>query len=97
MLDLKPINQTKLFGLDKYIVEFIDLHKKGNLPNKILLNGQKGSGKSTLAFHLINYVLSFDEKYKYDYKNFEINENNQSFKTVQNKSNTNFTLINHTF
>ena len=41
MLDLKPINQTKLFGLDKYIVEFIDLHKKGNLPNKILLNGQK--------------------------------------------------------
>ena len=34
-----------------------------NLPNKILLSGQKGIGKSTLCYHLINYILSKDEDY----------------------------------
>ena len=55
---IEPINQTKLFGLDKYINELIYLHEKDILPNKILLSGQKGVGKSTLAYHFINFVLS---------------------------------------
>ncbi len=88
-----PINQTKLFGLEKYINELIHLHESDNLPNKILLSGQKGQGKSTLAYHFINYVLSKNEKFAYDLKNFEINQDNHSFKTVLNKSNLNFYLI----
>ena len=61
MIELNPINQTKLFGLDKYIYELIDLEKRDVLPNKILLSGQKGLGKSTLAYHIINYILSKNE------------------------------------
>ena len=60
---LTPINQTKLFGLGKFINELIRLYENDNLPNKILLSGQKGQGKSTLAYHFINYVLSKNEKF----------------------------------
>ena len=62
-------------------------------PNKILLSGQKGIGKSTLAYHLINFILSENEEFSYDIKNFSINEKNKSYKLVQNKTNINFTLI----
>ena len=90
---LTPIKQNKLFGLNKYINELIYQYKKNNLPNKILLSGQKGIGKSTLAYHFINYVLSKNEEFSYDIKNFEININNRSFKTIINKSNLNLFLI----
>ena len=93
MNDLKPINRTKLFGLDNFFFEFVNLFEKNNLPNKILLSGQKGLGKSTLAYHFINYVLSKNEEFSYDIKNFEININNRSFKTTINKSNLNLFLI----
>lgn len=88
-----PINQTKLFGLDKFISEMIHLYKKEKLPNKILLSGQKGLGKSTMAYHFINYVLSKNEEFEYDEKNFIINPENRSFKTIVNKSNPNLILI----
>lgn len=94
MNDLEPINQTKLFGLSNFLNELIILDKKKTLPNKILLSGQKGIGKSTLAYHLINYILSKDEKFSYDIDNFEINLENHSFKTILNNSNLNFKLIN---
>ena len=93
MNDIEPINQTKLFGLDRFINEFIDLENNNNLPNKIILSGEKGIGKSTLAYHLINYILSKDEKFNYDTNEFQINIENQSFKTTINKSNPNITII----
>ena len=93
MNNLKPINQTYLFGLHQYLQELIDLDKKKCLPNKILLSGQKGLGKSTLAYHFINYILSKDEEYKYDMSNFVINRENHSFKTTLNKSNPNLIII----
>jgi len=93
MTNLTPINQTKLFGLGKFINELIRLYEGDNLPNKILLSGQKGQGKSTLAYHFVNYVLSKNEKFSYDLNSFEINHENQSFKTILNKSNINFHLL----
>ena len=93
MSDLKPFNQTKLFGLDRYINELIKLENLDKLPNIILLSGQKGLGKSTLAYHFINYVLSKNEDYNYDQNRFVINPENRSFKTILNKSNTNLTSI----
>jgi len=93
MINLTPINQTKLFGLGKFINELIRLYESDILPNKILLSGQKGQGKSTLAYHFVNYVLSKNEKFPYDLENFEINLENQSFKTILNKSNINFYLL----
>jgi DNA polymerase III subunit delta' len=93
MIDIEPINQTKLFGLDKYINELIKLDKKNILPNKILLSGKKGLGKSTLAYHFINYILSKEDVHKYNTDTFAINPENPSFKTILNKSNQNFILI----
>ena len=93
MINLEPINQTKLYGLDKYFNELIRIYDEGKFPNKILLSGQKGIGKSTLAYHFINYVLTLNESYKYDIKNFQINNDSTEFKTIKNKSNTNLITI----
>ncbi len=90
MSNIQPNNQIKLYGLKKFIIQFIQLFDSNNLPNKILLSGQKGLGKSTLAYHVINYALSQNEEYSYDIDNLEINLLNQSFKTIINKSNPNF-------
>ncbi len=92
-MNLEPINQRRLYGIGNNLTEFIRLYQNNNLPNKILLSGQKGIGKSTLAFHLVNFILSIDEISKYDVENFEINENNRSFKLVVNNSNPNLILI----
>ena len=85
MNNVQPNTQTKLYGLDKYLNELIDLYDRKKLPNKILFSGQKGLGKSTLAYHLINYVLSKNEIFPYQIDKFEINTENPSFKTVVNK------------
>ncbi len=92
-MKLEPINQTKLYGLTNYLSELINLYHNQILPNKILLSGQKGLGKSTLAYHLINYILSKNEDFNYDNKNFTINPDNRSYKLTLNKSNPNFTII----
>ncbi len=93
MIECEPQHQTKLFGLDRFFIELINLYKSNKLPNKILLSGPKGIGKSTMAYHFINYVLSKDELNNYDIDNLTINSENQSFKTVINRSNINFSLI----
>ena len=93
MTFIEPINQIKLFGLEKYFSEMIYLYKNDKLPNKIIFSGQKGLGKSTLSYHFINYILSINEEFSYDTNNFEINPKNHSFKTILNRSNPNFILI----
>ena len=93
MNNLEPINQTKLYGLDNYFNELVRFYKNGNYPNKILFSGQKGIGKSTLAYHFINYVLSQDDKYKYDVDNFKIRTECSIFRTIINKSNPNLIIL----
>ena len=93
MNNLKPINQTKLYGLECYFNELVNFYKNGNYPNKILFSGQKGICKSTLAFHFINYVVTINEKYNYNTRNDSINIDSSEFKTIQNRSNSNLTTI----
>ena len=90
---LSPINQTNLFSLDNYLLEFVELYKKKKLPTKILLSGDKGLGKSTLAFHLVNYILSINEENPYIVKESKINPDNKSYKLVINGSNPNLLLV----
>ena len=92
-MNLNPSNQTSLFGNHECLTELIKMYKLEKLPNKILLSGEKGIGKSTTAYHLINHILSSDEEFSYDLKNFKINLENKSFKLIQNGSNPNFNLI----
>ena len=63
------------------------------MPTKVLLSGKKGLGKSTLAYHIINYILSDTEDFKYDLSKLTINKENRSFKLLQNNSHPNFYLI----
>ena len=92
-MNLNPVNQLSLYGHYSEFFNFIDLYKDKKLPNKILLSGEKGIGKSTLAYHIINHILSSDEEFSYDEKNFKINPDNKTFKLIINKSNPNFISI----
>ena len=90
---LDPSTQKSLFGHNEIFETLKNLQQKEKLPNKIIFSGLKGIGKCTLAYHLINYVLSSNEKFSYDSKNLNINSENKTFKLIQNKSNPNFNLI----
>ncbi len=92
-MNLKPSENTKIYGMENFFNEIVGLYNHKKMPNKILLSGKRGSGKSTLAYHLINYILSKGEESKYDSDNFTINPENKSFKLLQNNSHPNFYLI----
>ena len=92
-MNLKPSENTKIYGIKTFFNELVGLYRQKKMPNKILLSGKKGSGKSTLAYHLINYILSENEEYKYNLENFIINKDNKSYKLLQNNSHPNFYLI----
>ena len=62
-MNLNPSIQINLFEHKEIFNQLCKLFKNDNLPNKILLSGEKGIGKSTLAYHLINFVLSKNEEY----------------------------------
>ena len=62
---LPPKRQLHLFGYQNYFNSFIKLFHINKLPRTILLSGQRGSGKATFAYHIINYLLSYNEKDKY--------------------------------
>ena len=92
-MELKASLNTKLYGMNHFFNEISSLYNKKKMPTKILLSGKKGLGKSTLAYHVINYILSTGEKFKYDSNNFVINENNRAFKLLKNNSHPNFYII----
>ena len=92
-MELKPSQNTILYGMKHFFNEISKLYNEKKIPTKILLSGKKGVGKSTLAYHVVNYILSVDEEFKYDSKNFIINKDNRSFKLLQNNSHPNFYLI----
>ena len=92
-MNLKPSENTKIYGMEAFFMEIAGLYEQKKMPNKILLSGKKGSGKSTLAYHLINYFLSENEEFKYNLDNFSINKDNKSYKLLQNNSHPNFYLI----
>ena len=90
---LKPSENKKIYGLNTFFNEIISLYDNKKMPTKILLSGKKGLGKSTMAYHIINYILSNDEDFKYDKDNLTVCEKNKSFKLIQNNSHPNFYLI----
>ena len=90
---INPINQLNLFGYESYFEFFDKLYRKNKLPNSMLLSGQKGLGKSTFAHHFINHLLSKDEKYTYDRKNFFIDPNNSTYNLIQAGTHTNLFIL----
>ena len=92
-MNLKPSENTQLYGLDNFFNNLKILYDEKKFPSKILLSGKKGLGKSTLAYHMINYILSINEDLKYNSNDFIINKENKSFKLIQNNTHPNFYLI----
>jgi DNA polymerase III subunit delta' len=92
-MELKPSENKHLYGMQNFFNEITKLYNEKKLPTKILLSGKKGVGKATLAYHIINYILSINEEFKYDSINCIINENNRSFRLIQTNSHPNFYLI----
>ena len=72
------INENRLFGHDKILKNLINLYDNKSLPNKILLTGKRGIGKSLIVEHLINYIFSQEEDYKYNIDDLIIDKNNRS-------------------
>ena len=84
----------ELFSAFRNYFKFFDkLYEKNRLPNSMLLSGPKGLGKSTFIYHFINYLLSKDEKYNYDKEKFSIDENNFTYKLIQNGTHPNLFLL----
>tara|TARA_A100000164_G_C21935879_1_gene788033 strand:- start:1444 stop:2403 length:960 start_codon:yes stop_codon:yes gene_type:complete len=83
----------KLFGLKGYFHDFINVYKLKKMPKVILLTGEKGIGKFTLSFHLINYILSIGNAFKYDLENLEINNKNNFYNLILSNICENFIYI----
>ena len=88
-----PKKQLRLFGYRDYFTSFANLYRKNKLPNVILLSGPKGLGKATFAYHFINYILSFSESNKYSVDEMTINPDCNSYKSLSNNTNSNFSLL----
>jgi len=92
-MKLNPSENTQIFGMNYFFDEITQLYNEKKMPTKILLSGKKGLGKSTLAYHIINYILSENEEFRYDHNKYIINIKNKSFKLLQNNTHPNFYLI----
>ena len=66
-----------LYGLDKYLSNFMTLIDSDKLPKVLMFSGKKGQGKFTLSYHLMSYY--FDKK-NYDRNSQSVkNENKSAF------------------
>ena len=92
-MTINPNKNFKLIGYNKIFFEMKNLYDKNILPNKIIFSGNNGIGKCTFSYHLINYIFSKNEEFKYNYKENIILTNNRSYKLVSNNSHPNFFLI----
>ncbi len=84
-------NSLKLFGLENYFKFLSNLYIKQNLPNVLMLTGEKGSGKSTLINHFLFSI--FDEK-NYDKDNLTLSNTSSIYSQFKNNIFSNIIYIN---
>ena len=92
-MNIKPSVNLKIFGLNVFFYEILHLYKRKLMPNSILFSGKKGLGKATFAYHIVNYILSINEEFKYNLENFTINPENKSYKLLQNSTHPNLLVV----
>jgi len=88
-----PLNSTKLFLMDRYLNEMVDLHNLKKFPKILLLNGKKGIGKFTLAIHFLNYIFTHQEKNAYNLEDKSINPDSVFYNQLLNQTNQDVLLI----
>ena len=77
--NINPRYSTQLYGLDIEFDKLSNLLLNENLPNVIVLTGEKGIGKFTLINHL---VISYFDKENYDFLNKRIINKNNFFENL---------------
>ena len=90
---IKDLFNEELTSFRKNFNFFINLYDKRKLPQTLLFTGEKGIGKFNFSYHLINYILSKDEDYKYDTKKYKVNLNNKTNKLISQNVHPNFYFI----
>ena len=88
-----PLNSTKLFLMDRYLNEMVDLYNLKKFPKILLLNGKKGIGKFTLAIHFLNYIFTHQEKNAYNLEDKSINPDSVFYNQLLNQTNQDVLLI----
>jgi len=91
----KSNKQLYLYKYSSMFNLFVNIIKQKKMPKCSILLGQKGLGKSTFAYHLVNYLLSANEKQKYLIHDNYINPENRSYNLVNSNTHPNFFLINN--
>ena len=82
--------KKKIYGLEKYLSNLIELFDNNKLPKVMMLTGKKGQGKFTLVNHLMSYIF---DKENYDLKdNSILNEN--KLHNIKENSNGNVIYFN---
>ncbi len=82
--------EKKLYGLEKYLSNLIELFDNNKLPKVMMLTGKKGQGKFTLVNHLMSYIF---DKENYNLKdNSILNEN--KLHNIKENSNGNVIYFN---
>ena len=89
----KPKSQLNLYGYESYFKFFNKLYEQDKLPNSILISGQKGLGKSTFTYHFINFLLSKGEKNEYNKRDYLIDPNNSTYKSIQSGTHANLFIL----
>ena len=90
---IKELFNEELTSFRKNFDFFVNLYNNKKLPQTLLFTGEKGIGKFNLSYHLINYILSKDEDYKYDTKTYKVNPNNKTNKLILQNVHPNFYFI----
>ena len=86
-------NNNKIIGFDELFKNLTNLYFNNKLPNKILLSGDIGIGKFLFSSHYVMSILSLNEKYCYNIKDFQIDERNKSYILFKNNINPNIFII----
>ena len=84
---------TELSVFKKNTNFLINLYKKKTLPQTLLFIGEKGIGKLNAAYHLVNYILSKEEKNEYNTSTNKINPNNKTYNLLLNNSHPNLFMM----
>lgn len=85
MLENDNFIQKKLYGFDKYFIDFSELIKNKKLPKVLMLSGKKGQGKFTFIHHLLAF---FFDKNNYITNSHEIKNNNKIFYDLKKNVNS---------
>ena len=82
--------EKKLYGLEKYLSNLVELFDNNKFPKVLMLTGKKGQGKFTLVNHLMSYIF---DKENYNLKdNSILNEN--KLHNIKENSNGNVIYFN---